>query len=175
MQKCRNGFTLLELMIVVGIVGILAALALPAYQEYLIRNRVIEGILLAEGAKQLVASAASVGDLASQVTHWNSLSTGLGATSKYIQQIQISNQGEISVTFNAAVVGVAAGAETLVFAPYVRSGLFVDPLAAALAAGRTGTLDWACVSSSQKVANSLGMMAVTAGTLDARYAPANCR
>ena len=58
MKRIQQGFTLIELMIVVAIIGILAAIALPAYQDYTIRARVSEGIMAAGGCKTAVAEYA---------------------------------------------------------------------------------------------------------------------
>ena len=99
-MKKQQGFTLIELMIVVAIIGILAAIAIPAYQDYTIRAQVSEGLNLSGGAKTAVAEFfQDSGGLP-----LNNLQAGLSPatniTGKYVTQVAINN-GAITVTYGA--------------------------------------------------------------------------
>lgn len=114
-MKLQKGFTLIELMIVVAIVGILAAIAIPAYQDYTIRARVTEGLSLASSAKIAVA----------ETTQSNNALPATQAATGYVSPAATTNVTSIAIAANTGVITItytaAAGGGTLLMTPTVQA------------------------------------------------------
>jgi type IV pilus assembly protein PilA len=183
MKRIQQGFTLIELMIVVAIIGILAAVALPAYQDYTIRAKVTEGLSLASAIKaDLSSSYASDGT--NGLTAYAAQVAAAPPSSKYVTGIVVTGalgatQGEVVVTYNSANVGNAVPANsTLVLSPFLQpAGAGAPVQLGAAAAGATGSVDWVCSSAfhATAVARNAAYGAATIGTLPARFAPSECK
>ena len=156
-KATQKGFTLIELMIVVAIIGILAAIAIPAYQDYTIRAQVTEGLNLAGAVKAAVAESYA------QTGEWpaNNAEAGVGAnneiTGKYVTDVLV-NDGGITITFgNQANSNIATN--TLGLTPWTSANKDVI---------------WVCGNRTEPSGASAGGTEATTNLLD-KYMPQTCR
>lgn len=99
MKNVQKGFTLIELMIVVAIIAILAAIAIPAYQDYLVRTQVSEGAVLTDGAKTAVAEFYSNRGTMPAGNESAGLAAATDIKGKYVTQVNVASTGIITATF----------------------------------------------------------------------------
>ncbi|MBD7959436.1 pilin [Comamonas avium] len=161
-RTMQKGFTLIELMIVVAIIGILAAVALPAYQDYTARAKVSELILAASSCRTSVTEASQTGMASTPVDNGFGCGESTSAISQYVASLTTSEDGVITVAArNIAQLGTTN--VNLELVPYVDTE-FATP---AKAENFTGAQlmqirGWKC-------------QAPTTNGIDAKYLPASCR
>ena len=164
MQMVQKGFTLIELMIVVAIIGILAAVALPAYQDYTVRGRITEGLSLASGVKLGISEAFTTQGPRSMIcgttttTDCNAINVTPPLATKNVATVQSTAAGVITITYAATV----DNGGTLVYTPATAATAAVAaPTALDLSAAASGGQPYVYVC--------------RGGTLQAKYVPAACK
>ena len=150
-MKQQHGFTLIELMIVVAIIGILAAIAIPAYQDYTVRAKISEGLNLAGASKLAVAETYdSKGRMPTNSNGSFGLPDAASISSQYVTSIEVNaaqTDGTITITYSDLVGGnpaVASGSNVILLRPIVSN---------------PGAMDWDCLG----------------GDVISKYRPSECR
>jgi type IV pilus assembly protein PilA len=153
MNKMMRGFTLIELMIVVAIIAILAAIALPAYQDYTIRSQVSEGAVLSDGAKTAVAEYYTNKGTFPTSNESAGLANSLSISGKYVISVDVgANPGIIKAVYASAspqVANAKISGDTLAFS--------------AIAPSNSGSIAWHCGSGNAQT------------NVPDKYLPTSCR
>jgi type IV pilus assembly protein PilA len=147
-QQLQKGFTLIELMIVVAIIAILAAIAIPAYQDYLIRSQVSEAASLSAGAKTAVAEYYAQYGVAPTTNAQAGIETvPTNIKGNYVKSVTVGANGAITSLFSAA-------------APFKSNKALDTKVLVLTPTFNIGSTSWSCT---------------TGSTVDVKYRPSNCR
>jgi type IV pilus assembly protein PilA len=157
MKQVQKGFTLIELMIVVAIIGILAAVALPAYQDYTVRAKVSEAILAGSSCRTTVTEVYQSGSALPAAGAWGcETNSTLGNNTAKVDSVATGDAGQITITLNTTEIPQLASANELTLVP------LKDASTAASAAG-DNIFGWRCGDSTDGT------------TVPNQYLPSSCR
>jgi len=164
-RTVQQGFTLIELMIVVAIIGILAAVALPAYQTYTVKAKVSEAILAASQCRTTISEVYQTGTTVPVAGNWGCESTA--PTSKYVSLVNTTADGLVEVTLSGDAALVAANINGNILTLFPADSNKAQITASSTTIGATQVYQWVCGST------ALGTVK-TATTLP-KYLPGSCR
>ncbi|MDH3319034.1 MAG: pilin [Betaproteobacteria bacterium] len=155
MKRMQQGFTLIELMIVVAIIGILAAVALPAYQDYTVRAKMSEVLLAMSACRTSITEVYQTGGTPPGGGNWGCES---GVASKYVAGINTTDDGVVTAT----ITGISTDVNTKVvsLAPLIANATTVALVSVNMGQGLFG---WRCGST------------VDGTTVSSKYLPGSCR